>query len=98
MLVEGLQHSQPAHHSTACRLIPLSRPLTVTYCGESHTGLMEGPEGFDQTSGLWDKHGWEQVADLRKKLEKLTELRILVRSLGRAGGRGPKRRAPEEVS
>ena len=65
---------------------------------ETHTGLMEGPEGFDQTSGLWDKRGWEQVADLRKKLEKLTELRILVRSLGRAGGRGPKRRAPEEVS
>lgn len=38
-----------------------------------------------------------QVEDLRKKLEKLPELRELVRKLGRSGGKGPKRRAPEEV-
>lgn len=37
------------------------------------------------------------MEDLRKKLEKLPELRELVRKLGRSGGKGPKRRAPEEV-
>ncbi len=58
---------------------------------------MEGPQGFDQSSGLWEARGWRQVDALRRKLEKLKELRELVRSLGRAGGRGPRRRAPEEV-
>ena len=58
---------------------------------------MDGPQGFDQSQGLWEARGWAQVEELRKKLERLTELRELVRSLGRAGGRGPKRRAPEEV-
>ena len=61
------------------------------------TGMMEGPQGFDQSSGLWEARGWRQVDALRRKLEKLKELRELVRSLGRAGGRGPRRRAPEEV-
>ena len=42
-------------------------------------------------------HAAAQVEDLRRKLEALTELRDLVRSLGRAGGKGPWRRAPEEV-
>ncbi len=37
------------------------------------------------------------MEDLRKKLEQLPELRELVRKLGRSGGKGPKRRAPEEV-
>ena len=82
--------------STSGRLVALHCYQTVTLT-RYRAGLMEGPQGFDQASGLWDKRGWEQVADLRKKLEKLTELRNLVRSLGRAGGRGPKRRAPEEV-
>jgi uncharacterized protein with von Willebrand factor type A (vWA) domain len=60
-------------------------------------GLMDGPEGFDLTSSLWKKSGWKEVDDLRKKLENLRELRDLVRELGRGGGKGPKRRAPEEL-
>ncbi len=57
---------------------------------------MDG-KGFDLSQGLWQNSGWKEVEDLRRKLEQLTELRDLVRSLGRAGGKGPLRRAPEEV-
>ena len=75
--------------------------MTITNSGMTSaahdTGMMEGPQGFDQSSGLWEARGWRQVDALRRKLEKLQELRELVRSLGRAGGRGPRRRAPEEV-
>ena len=60
-------------------------------------GMMEGPQGFDLSSGLWEARGWRQIDALRRKLERLKELRELVRTLGRAGGRGPRRRAPEEV-
>jgi hypothetical protein len=59
---------------------------------------MEGPEGFDLSKGTWTRNGWKELDELRKKLEDLKELRELVRSLGRAGGKGPLRRAPEEVS
>ena len=59
--------------------------------------MMEGPQGFDLSSGMWENRGWRQIDALRRKLERLKELRELVRSLGRAGGRGPRRRAPEEV-
>jgi len=38
-----------------------------------------------------------QPVYLRRKLENLKELRDLVKSLGRGGGKGPLRRAPEEV-
>ena len=41
--------------------------------------------------------GWREVASLRKKLEDLTELRELVRQLGRGGGKGPLKKAPEQV-
>jgi hypothetical protein len=58
---------------------------------------MDGPKGFDLSSAVWKASGWQEVADLRKKLENLTELRELVRQLGRSGGKGPKRRAPQEV-
>lgn len=54
-------------------------------------------QGFDLSQGIWQDSGWQEVEDLRRKLEALTELRELVRSLGRAGGKGPLRRAPEEV-
>ena len=60
-------------------------------------GLMAGPDGYDLSTALWHDAGWAEVADLRKRLENLTELRDLVRQLGRASGRGPKRRAPQEV-
>lgn len=59
--------------------------------------LLDGPTGWDLSSSLWQKRGWREFKDLRKKLENLRELRDLVRSLGRGGGRGPLRRAPEEV-
>eukprot|EP00208_Stichococcus_sp_RCC1054_P001044 CAMPEP_0206142050 /NCGR_PEP_ID=MMETSP1473-20131121/15266_1 /ASSEMBLY_ACC=CAM_ASM_001109 /TAXON_ID=1461547 /ORGANISM="Stichococcus sp, Strain RCC1054" /LENGTH=666 /DNA_ID=CAMNT_0053536869 /DNA_START=327 /DNA_END=2327 /DNA_ORIENTATION=- len=59
-------------------------------------GLMD-PKGYDLSQGIWQESGWKEVEDLRKKLEKLPELRELVRKLGRSGGKGPKRRAPEEV-
>lgn len=39
-----------------------------------------------------------QIDSLRKKLESLRELRELVRSLGRGGGKGPLKKAPEEAS
>ena len=41
--------------------------------------------------------GWREVAALRKKLEDLRELRDLVRQLGRGGGKGPLKKAPEQV-
>lgn len=59
-------------------------------------GLMD-KQGFDLSQGIWQDSGWQEVEDLRRKLEALKELRELVRSLGRAGGKGPLRRAPEEV-
>eukprot|EP00884_Botryococcus_braunii_P021264 jgi/Botrbrau1/7821/Bobra.9_2s0002.1 len=58
---------------------------------------MEGSEGFDSSHAVWRKVGWKEVRQLRQMLENLPELRNLVRSLGRAGGKGPKRRAPQEV-
>jgi len=74
---------------------------TDASCGEATcecpAGMMEGPQGFDLSSGMWENRGWRQIDALRRKLERLKELRELVRSLGRAGGRGPRRRAPEEV-
>ncbi|KAK9838520.1 hypothetical protein WJX81_004867 [Elliptochloris bilobata] len=60
-------------------------------------GLMSSPDGYDLSRALWHDAGWAEVADLRRRLENLTELRDLVRQLGRASGRGPKRRAPQEV-
>ena len=59
---------------------------------------MDGPHGFDSSNALWKDAGWREVAELRKMLEKLKELTVLVRSLGRAGGTGPLKRAPEQVS
>eukprot|EP00775_Hariotina_reticulata_P007193 gene7193-7407_t len=59
--------------------------------------LLEGEEGFALSQGTWQRDGWRELDDLRKKLEQLKELRELVRSLGRSGGKGPLRRAPEEV-
>lgn len=60
-------------------------------------GLIDGPEGFDSSSAVWKASGWQELDKLRKKLEVLKELRELVRSLGRGGGRGPLKRAPELV-
>lgn len=58
---------------------------------------MDGPEGFDLSRATWRKSAWKEFANLRQKLEQLKELRELVRSLGRGGGKGPLRRAPEQV-
>jgi hypothetical protein len=41
--------------------------------------------------------GWREVAALRRKLEDLREIRDLVRQLGRGGGKGPLKKAPEQV-
>jgi len=59
--------------------------------------LLEGPEGFDASAAVWHNTGWTQLQSLRKKLENLKELRDLVRSLGRGGGKGPIRRAPQQI-
>eukprot|EP00879_Flechtneria_rotunda_P013426 GHRR01014017.1.p1 GENE.GHRR01014017.1~~GHRR01014017.1.p1 ORF type:complete len:601 (+),score=219.05 GHRR01014017.1:188-1990(+) len=59
--------------------------------------LLEGQEGYALSQGTWQRDGWRELDDLRRKLENLKELRELVRSLGRSGGKGPLRRAPEEV-
>lgn len=40
--------------------------------------LLEGEEGWDLSQGLWQKTGWQEFSKLRKKLEKLRELRELV--------------------
>jgi hypothetical protein len=58
---------------------------------------MAGPDGYDLSRALWRDAGWAEVAELRRRLEDLAELRDLVRQLGRASGRGPKRRAPQEA-
>jgi hypothetical protein len=60
--------------------------------------LLEGEEGFALSQGTWQRDGWRELDDLRKKLEGLKELRELVRGLGRSGGKGPLRKAPEQVS
>ena len=59
--------------------------------------LMDGKQGFDSSTSVWQQTGWSEVDNLRKKLENLKELRDLVRQLGRAGGKGPLRMAPQEV-
>ena len=59
--------------------------------------LLDGSEGFDAAQAVWHHTGWKQLASLRKKLENLKELRDLVRSLGRGGGKGPIRRAPQQI-
>ena len=61
-------------------------------------GLLEGPSGFDSSSAVWHQTGWREVAALRRKLEDLRELRELVRQLGRGGGKGPLKKAPEQVA
>ncbi|KAA6415263.1 MAG: hypothetical protein FRX49_13645 [Trebouxia sp. A1-2] len=59
--------------------------------------LMDGKSGFDSSTSVWQQTGWGEVDNLRKKLENLKELRDLVRQLGRAGGKGPLRKAPQEI-
>lgn len=66
-------------------------------CHPAPAELLEGEEGFALSQGVWQRDGWRELDDLRKKLENLKELRELVRSLGRSGGKGPLRKAPEEV-
>lgn len=60
--------------------------------------LLDEEKGFDFTNGLWKRSGWQEMERLRRKLENLKELRDLVRSLGRSGGKGPKRKAPAQVN
>mgnify|MGYP007065341485 FL=1 len=60
--------------------------------------LLDEEKGFGFEHGLWQRSGWQEMEVLRKKLEDLKELRELVRSLGRSGGKGPKRKAPAQVS
>eukprot|EP00210_Caulerpa_lentillifera_P001838 g1767.t1 len=60
--------------------------------------LLDKHKGFGLEHAIWKRSGWRQIDELRRKLEDLKELRQLVRNLGRAGGRGPKRKAPVEIS
>eukprot|EP00241_Pyramimonas_parkeae_P004057 CAMPEP_0114231982 /NCGR_PEP_ID=MMETSP0058-20121206/4352_1 /TAXON_ID=36894 /ORGANISM="Pyramimonas parkeae, CCMP726" /LENGTH=614 /DNA_ID=CAMNT_0001343403 /DNA_START=229 /DNA_END=2073 /DNA_ORIENTATION=+ len=60
-------------------------------------GLMDGPTGFDVSSGLWQQRGWQELDALRKKLQELKELRELVRELGRGSGKGPLKKARAHV-
>ena len=53
--------------------------------------------GYDMSHAVWHNAGWQEMKDLRQKLENLKELRDLIKKLGRASGKGPKRRAPQEV-
>jgi hypothetical protein len=53
--------------------------------------------GYDMSHPMWHNEGWRKMEELRKKLSTLGELRDLIKKLGRASGKGPKRRAPQEV-
>lgn len=64
---------------------------------DSIDGLLDGSESFDSSNSVWHASGWKELDALRKKLEVLRELRDLVRSLGRGGGKGPLKRAPEQI-
>lgn len=70
---------------------------TASLAFEDIDGLMNGPEGFDSSSAVWHQSGWREVEALRRRLEDLQELRELVRSLGRGGGKGPLKRAPQQL-
>lgn len=70
---------------------------TASQVFEDIDGLMEGPEGFDLSRAVWHQSGWREVEALRRRLEDLRELRDLVRSLGRGGGKGPLKRAPQQL-
>lgn len=70
---------------------------TATQVFDNVDSLIDGPDGFDNTSSTWHSTGWREVAALKKRLENLRELRDLVRSLGRGGGKGPLKKAPEVV-
>jgi len=64
--------------------------------GRAFEGLeaLLGGEGFGvsgEAARLWQREGWGALDDLRQRLERLKELRDLVRSLGRGGGWGPLR-------
>ncbi|CAD7700910.1 unnamed protein product [Ostreobium quekettii] len=59
--------------------------------------LLDGSNGFSLNHSLWQRTGWHEFEQLRKKLERLRELREIVRSLGRSGGRGPIRKAPAQA-
>jgi uncharacterized protein with von Willebrand factor type A (vWA) domain len=43
--------------------------------------LLDGPQGWDLTKGVWKESGWREFQNLRKKLQNLRELRDLVRTL-----------------
>lgn len=70
--------------------------LLTAWC--TAAALMDGPKGFDASHAMWRASGWREVRELRRRLQELKELRELVRSLGRSGGKGPIRRAPEQVA
>lgn len=90
-------HLSHRTHSTAHTAVP-SQLLDFTHTPTLLPAeLLEGEEGFALSQGTWQRDGWRELDDLRKKLERLQELRELVRGLGRSGGKGPLRRAPEEV-
>ncbi len=91
-------HAHPSEFCTPCLHLPIFVVLLLLLLLLLLLpGMLEGQEGFDLTKGTWQRNGWRELDDLRKKLENLKELRELVRSLGRGGGKGPLRRAPEEV-
>ena len=70
---------------------------TKAFDGFDLKDLSEGRRGFDSSAGIWHATGWQELDALRAKLQRLRELRDLVRSLGRGGGRGPRRRAPRQI-
>ena len=72
----------------------LYKALSLDY---GNADLMDQKAGFDSSTSVWQQTGWSEVDNLRQKLENLKELRDLVRQLGRAGGKGPLRMAPQEV-
>lgn len=90
--------------ATACRKAGVDVLCTVLswknqyVCLCDDADLMDQQTGFDSSTSVWQQTGWSEVDSLRKKLENLKELRDLVRQLGRAGGKGPLRMAPQEVS
>ena len=98
----GQRCPSQAQGCTAGRLRLAHSFLTAAQLAEYQPVLACAMKGNPPSHAADRRHpavapGWREVATLRKKLEELRELRDLVRQLGSGGGKGPLKKAPEQV-
>lgn len=43
--------------------------------------LTDGTEGYSLEKGMWQSHGWQELEELRKRLQNMKDLRDLIRRL-----------------